>query len=239
MSTTHPLPVRSILGAIGFSLLVLDASGCATAGKVSTIPGVPAPASRGLKPFERDEYSILASVEGKACMEDTCLFGACWTTPDQKDADQLEGRVNADLSNAPQSENWGPFDFLRRLFASPAQSTTTLRAQAVAYYRAIEAVPNADELIAPRAAVDENTFDALIYSNARSCVTVRGKAIHIKTDDELAASRGQSKGPPAATAAPTTPAPTAYPAPTPPQNEPLTVPIVPAPTTPPSGLPGK
>jgi hypothetical protein len=227
VTTNSSFHVRSIFGVLGVALVVLDASGCATAGKVSTIPGVPAPASRGLKPFERDEYSVLASVEGKACMEDTCLVGFCWRTPDQKDADQLEGRVNADLNNAPQAENWGPLDFLRRLFAGPQLSSTTLRAQAVAYYRAIEAVPNADELIAPRAAVDEQTFDALIYSNAKSCVTVRGKAIRIKTDDELAATHGQVSPTPAA------------PAPAAPQYEPLTVPIVPAPIPGPGELPGK
>jgi len=235
VNTTLQLGLRTMVGVSGLLLLALDV-GCATAGKVSTIPGVPAPASRGLKPFERDEYSVLASVEGKACMEDTCMVGICWRTPDQKDADQLEGRLNADLGNAPQAENWGPFDFLRRLFAAPEASSTTLRAQAVAYYRAIEAVPTADELIAPRAAVDEQTFDALIYNHSRSCVTVRGKAIHIKTDDELAATRGQSRGTSAATPTPAaaTPAAPAFP------NEPLPVPIVPAPIAPTQGqLPGK
>jgi hypothetical protein len=229
LNTARAFHVRTVVCAIALPLLVLDISGCATAGKVTTIPGVPAPASRGLKPFERDEYSVLASVEGKACMEDTCLIGICWKTPDQPNADQLEGRINADLSNAPQSENWGPFDFIRRLFAAPESSSTTLRAQAIAYYRAIEAVPNADTLIAPRAAVDEQTFDALIYAHSRSCVTVRGKAIHIKTDDELTATRGQTRSAPSPTVTPATSL----------QSEPLTVPIVPAPTTPPSALPGK
>ena len=56
------------------------------------------------------------------------------------------------------------------------------RAKSVATYRALKSVPAADALIAPR--YEEETYQVFVWYK-RSCATVTGKAIRIKTDVDL------------------------------------------------------
>jgi formylglycine-generating enzyme len=56
------------------------------------------------------------------------------------------------------------------------------RAKSVAVYRALKSVPEADALIAPR--YEEETYQYFVWYK-RTCATVTGKAIRIKTDGDL------------------------------------------------------
>jgi len=56
------------------------------------------------------------------------------------------------------------------------------KAADAATYRAISAVPNADAILSPVYHVEEKSA-GIWYS--KTCVTVRGKAVEVKSDDEL------------------------------------------------------
>lgn len=72
-----------------------------------------------------------------------------------------------------------------------------------ALYRAIAAVPNADAILAPRFTSESNQV-GIWYR--KTCVTVRGKAVEVKGDDELTAPRAE----PMAPSAPLPPPPKAH-----------------------------
>jgi hypothetical protein len=58
-------------------------------------------------------------------------------------------------------------------------------------YRAIAAVPNADAVLAPRFTSESNQLG---IGYRRACVTVRGKGVEVKGDDELQAPRAEPMG---------------------------------------------
>ena len=60
-------------------------------------------------------------------------------------------------------------------------------AEQIATYKAIQSVPDADAIFYPRKSI-EVTYSAIpfgIQSSSKSCVTVAGKAVRLKTDAEV------------------------------------------------------
>lgn len=176
-------------------LAVAALTGCSTTGKVSTIPGI----GFDTQPLARGEYVIIGNAAGEACAEESCFFGSCTKTSGTKGEEAFEGRIfSSSIGGASTSatENLG---LLQILFGTGQQGPSGADiAERIALYKAIESVPDADAVILPRKTINVDTQTIPFISNSvKSCVKVKGKAVRLKTDAELAGT--------AAPAAPATP----------------------------------
>jgi hypothetical protein len=161
---------------------VVALSGCKTTAQVMSLPGTGMHANA----LTRDEYVVLGDAEGKACVEESCYFGFCFTKSDTGSETKVEGRLNTTnvQTDAP--------DFVIPGFGGAAGTEgNASAAEEAALYKAIESVPDADALMAPRKSAEVTTSNAplfgIIYNTQKACVRVFGKGIRLKTDAEVAA----------------------------------------------------
>lgn len=178
-------------------------TGCTTTAKVMSLPGIGVNA----RSLEREEYVVLGDAEGKACVEETCLFGIfCSTKSDTGSSERVEGRLFTD--NVQTS---APGVFIPGLQGAAGTEGNRSAAEQAALYKAIESVPDADALLVPRKSMELSTSNQFISTTQKACVRVFGKGIRLKTDAEVNAAAGA----PAADSAAPPPAPVAAPAPAP------------------------
>ena len=172
-------------------------SGCASH-KGSGIPGISMGEKIEFNPLERSEYEVLGPATGKACVTVNTLFPLpiWWYSGDYSfdafgiNEDREYGVISAPTAVSPSPPI--PFMPLSAATTSPTKNIEVslglfftgpgFRAKETAVFRAIESVPGADAIISPRFYVEkEKRF--IWYK--RICVTVKGKAIRIKTDKDL------------------------------------------------------
>ena len=167
------------------ALALLAAPGCGTS-KVSTIPGMDMSAK-----LRRSDYVILGTATGEACATENCFFGSCSRTASVAGEELLDGRSESvSLRDARTAAlDLGPLGALLDVGGAPGQSKNV--AKSIAMYKAIESVPNADAMISPRYDVttSEDSIPFNIKRTVKSCVKVRGKAIQIKSDADIAAGK--------------------------------------------------
>ena len=177
-------------------LAVLLVSGCASQ-KGAGIPGISIGENLNLKPLERAEYEVLGPATGKASVAVNTLFPLpiAW----------FSGDYSCDVFGINENRPYGQISFpVTSVFNATPGSTSAsasytkrpdlnigfvfwtldpgYKAKEAAVFRAIESVPGADAIISPRFYVEINR---MFFWHKRVCVTVKGKAIKIKTDDEL------------------------------------------------------
>ena len=199
-------------------------AGCATTAKVSTAPGVLVETS-----FARKDYILLGTARGEACATETGIFGACTPKAEVTGEELLDGRMETENLHGVNigRASYGPFEALFELFFGTPGPNSSQMAENIALYKALESMPNADAIITPRKTIDINKNDILgLFVTTKSCVKVAGKAVHIKSDAEIAKKK---PAPPPAPLTPTPP-PTATTTPTPTPTPPTT----PTTTTPPT-----
>jgi hypothetical protein len=168
---------------IGLTVLALGAlTACATTAEVSTIPGMEITTA-----LSRADYEIIGTATGEACAETSCFFGSCTSVAANAEESFLQGRMQSSSIRNVQQGNpalLGPLAFLLGAPAPQVPSASQI-AERIATYKAIESIPNADAIVTPRKTMEVEGSSLLgITSNSRSCVTIRGKAIHIKSDAE-------------------------------------------------------
>jgi hypothetical protein len=177
--------MKTIKNLLAIAALGLVATACSTTSKVSTIPGMGL--TTGLK---RADYQILGTATGEACATEECLFGNCNKKADVAGEELLDGRTeSASLRGAnTQVMDFGPLSWL--LGTGSVGPTGSEIAEKIALYKAIESIPNADAIITPRKEINITKNDILGLSvTTKSCVKVMGKAVHIKSDAEIAAKK--------------------------------------------------
>lgn len=103
--------------------------------------------------IEKDQYYIIGDTTGYACAE----YVGLWPIP-----------------------IWWESSANQRAFMTGIYFGDTARS--VAYYRALEKIPQADALLAPR--IEQKDESAGIWYNKR-CVTIRAKAIRLIANDPL------------------------------------------------------
>jgi hypothetical protein len=167
------------------SLLVtalIALSACSTTAKVSTIPGMGLAAD-----LKRSDYIILGTATGEACATEDCFFGSCNKKASVAGEELLDGRTE---SSSLRGANIAPTDLgpLAFLFGTGNVGPTGSEiAEKIALYKAIESIPNAHAIITPRKEIKIKKNDILgISTTTESCVKVMGKAIHVKSDAEMA-----------------------------------------------------
>ena len=170
------------------SLVALSAlialSACSTTAKVATIPGMGLAAD-----LKRSDYIILGTATGEACATEDCFLGSCNKRASIAGEELLDGRTE---SSSLRGANIAPTDFGPLAFllgtGNPGPSGSEI-AEKIALYKAIESIPNAHAIITPRKEIKIKKNDILgISTTTESCVKVMGKAIHVKSDAEMAAS---------------------------------------------------
>lgn len=166
------------------ALVLLAAAACGTS-KVATIPGMDMTTK-----LKRSDYVVLGTATGQACAEENCFFGSCTKKASVAGEELLDGRSESESLRSVRTAgvDLGPLAFLFGAPAGPGEGKNI--AKSIAMYKAIESIPDADAMLSPRFEVEttEDTFP-FITRNVKSCVTVKGKAVHIKSDAEVAASK--------------------------------------------------
>ena len=114
------------------------------------MPGIAMPDKVKIAPLERKDYRILQTAEGRGC----ATFIGLFPIP-----------IFFTMSEHVKVDIWG--------------LDISGRARRVAVYKAIESVPGADALLAPRFH-EEITSGGIWYR--KTCVTVKGKAIKLTED---------------------------------------------------------
>lgn len=161
---------------------ILALSACSTTAKVSTIPGM----GMALE-LKRSDYTILGTATGEACATEDCFFGSCNKKADIAGEELLDGRTESGSLRGANTavQDFGPFAFLFGI--TPVGPTGSEIAEKIALYKAIESIPNAHAIITPRKEIKIKKNDILgISTTTESCVKVMGKAIHVKSDAEMA-----------------------------------------------------
>ena len=175
-------------------------SGCASH-KGAGIPGISMGEHLEFNPLARSEYEVLGPAEGKASVAINSLFPLpiVW----------YSGDYSKDPFGAAENKEYGQISFpvtsvLSRITSGQgsAQSASTsstnrpdldvgfgfwlpdpgFKAKEAAVFKAIESVPGADAIISPRFYVEK---EKRFFWHQRVTVTVKGKAIKIKTDKDL------------------------------------------------------
>lgn len=169
---------------IASALVLFTAAACGTS-KVATIPGMDMTTK-----LKRADYVVLGVATGQACAEENCFFGSCTKKASVAGEELLDGRAESEsLRNVRTAQlDLGPLAFL--FGATQAPGGTKNIAKSIAMYKAIESIPDADAMLSPRYEVEtKEDFFPFISKNTKSCVTVKGKAVHIKSDAEMAAGK--------------------------------------------------
>ncbi len=172
---THPKTVALCAVALAFT------AACGTT-RIATIPGMDITTRLG-----RADYVVLGTATGQACAEESCFLGSCSKKASVAGEELLDGRSESEsLRNARTAKvDLGPLAFL---FGTGGGGTSGKNiAKSIAMYKAIASIPEADAMLSPRYDVEtsEDTVP-FISRTVKSCVTVRGKAVHIKSDEEMA-----------------------------------------------------
>lgn len=164
---------------------VLALTACSTTAKVSTIPGM----GMALE-LKRSDYTIIGTATGEACATEDCFFGSCNKKADIAGEELLDGRTESGSLRGANTnvQDFGPLAFLFGI--TPVGPTGSEIAEKIALYKAVESIPNADAIISPRKTIEISKNDILgISVTTKSCVKVMGKAIHVKSDAEIAAGK--------------------------------------------------
>ena len=162
--------------------LIPLASACNTTGKVASIPGI----GFSTEKLKRSEYEILGSATSEACAEESCnLFTGCSRKANVPGEELMEGRMfSTDVSGVETRPSDNPFAWLGLGDKSDVGGSEI--AERIAMYKAIESVPTADAIILPRKSVTVEKSDFLgLFTSAKSCVKLSGKAVRLKADGEL------------------------------------------------------
>ena len=165
--------------------LVLAVSVACGTSKVATIPGMDMTTK-----LQRADYVVLGTATGQACAEENCFFGSCTKKASVAGEELLDGRSETDSLRSVRTAtvDLGPLAFLFGAPGGPGQGKNV--AKSIAMYKAIESIPDADAMLSPRYEVETTEeIMPLISRNVKSCVTVKGKAVHIKSDAEMAAGK--------------------------------------------------
>lgn len=166
------------------ALVLLAAAACGTS-KVATIPGMDMTTK-----LKRADYVVLGTATGQACAEESCFFGSCTKKASVAGEELLDGRSESESLRAVRTAgvDFGPLSFLFGTPGGPGEGKNI--AKSIAMYKAIESIADADAMLSPRYEIEttENSFP-LISRTIKSCVTVKGKAVHIKSDAEVASSK--------------------------------------------------
>lgn len=170
---------------IALAVLTLAVSVACGTSKVATIPGMDMTTK-----LHRADYVVLGTATGQACAEESCLFFSCTKKASVAGEELLDGRSETESLRDVRTAtvDLGPLALLFGAPGGPGQGKNI--AKSIAMYKAIESIPDADAMLSPRFEID-TTEDTIpfITRNVKSCVTVKGKAVHIKSDAEMAASR--------------------------------------------------
>jgi len=150
-----------IVATLFLSMIIMTLAGCSTTHQ-ARIPGVVYPDELALEPLTRDQYVVLGTVEGRGVASYTGL----WPIPIFWFDDEGKG--------AKTSSGW------KIGFGGNIEKN---RAKAAAVYNALQKVPEADLLLEPRFQLTVHTR-GIWYSRVEAIVI--GKAVRIKTDEELA-----------------------------------------------------
>ena len=150
-------------------------AGCRSTGGGRSIPGIQAPAEITLNSLSRSEYSVLGQVEGAA------EYGGggflFWSWYDDNVVDQ------SGMAVAEGGERRGGF-FL------PGGGSPIYQTMRRAINDALSKIAEADMLLTPRFhwtwRRSASPLWGFFYRSFRVEVTVRGRAIRLKTDEELA-----------------------------------------------------
>lgn len=148
-----------LLTAAAFPLI----AGCSL--KHASLPGTMTPQEVELQALTRSEYEILETAGGEGCASSVLLFFT-FTEPETAEGSIVYARST------------GRFKGIIPGILPDTEKT----ARQIATYKAIEGIPGADALLAPRYR-DSRTYFPLLYNKV--CSTVKGKAIRIKTDKEI------------------------------------------------------
>ncbi|MDP2344922.1 MAG: hypothetical protein Q8O67_28510 [Deltaproteobacteria bacterium] len=136
--------------------------------------------------LRRSDYIVLGTATGQSCAEESCniLFGC--TKKASTPGDELLSVLRDDTAGSVQQS------FLMTLLgAAPAVVPSRSQvAEAIATYKAIESYQDADAILSLRFETETTEENFLgLTSNVKSCVTAKGKAIHVKSDAEMAAGK--------------------------------------------------
>lgn len=179
-------------------------SGCASH-KGAGIPGINMGKNLEFQPLERSAYEVLGPAEGKASVTLNSLFPLpiVWYSGDYSrdplgfNENMKYGSVSSPVTGALQPQMDSPVKrpdlnvgfaggggdgglvdmALTYILPDPG-----LKAKEAATFRAIESVPGADAIISPRFYVEK---EKRFFWYQRVTVTVKAKAIRIKTDKDL------------------------------------------------------
>jgi hypothetical protein len=155
-------------------------SGCTLTSKVASIPIMDVTTK-----LRRADYVVLGTATGQACAEENCFLGSC-TKKAGAPGDEL---LSVDGGSTGRRASNPLIDFLLGTPPEAGPSRSQI-AEQIAMFKAIESVPNADAILSPRfeSETTEEGFPGITH-NVKSCVTVKGKAIHVNSDAEMAAAK--------------------------------------------------
>lgn len=115
-----------------------------------------------LEPLKRGEYEVLQTASGEGCV--SVILGIF---------KEPSGTTSADYKGV------GGLDPARQLRMAFGMGSPWDESRAMAVHQALESVPDADMLVAPRF-IDSGTRFPFFYKSF--CSKVKGKAIRLKTD---------------------------------------------------------
>lgn len=168
--------------AVVLAALMTTSVGCVTTGAGAKIPGTSTPPRLSVETLKRNEYTVLGPVTGKARFKYS-TFLRFFRTQDPKDP-----TFDETLFERPMAEAGGILDMLgigKILSFLTADHLPNVKeqAEARAIHDALNKLPEADTLITPRFEWTWKTNDYIFGADYEAEVTVRGKAIAIKTGD--------------------------------------------------------
>jgi hypothetical protein len=158
---------------------------CSTTAKVSTIPGMEMTTK-----LKRSDYIVLGTATGQACAQEECFFGSCNKTATVAGEELLDGRAQSENLRDVNTQqlDLGPLAFL--LGTGNPGPTGNEIAEKIALYKAIESIPDADAILSPRFDGETSENSIPFFSRTvKSCVTVKGKAVRVKSDEEMKAGK--------------------------------------------------
>ena len=117
-------------------------------------------------------------------------MGSCSKKASVAGEELLDGRAESESLRNVRTANLdlGPFAFL--FGTGDVGPTGSEIAEKIALYKAIESIPDADAILSPRfdGETTENSIP-LFTRTVKSCVTVKGKAVRVKSDEEIKAGK--------------------------------------------------
>lgn len=166
---------------VAASALAIVAGCAAPTAKISTMPGMDITTR-----VARPDYVVIGTATGSACAEQNCFFGSCALTASVGGEELLDGRTQSEsLRGVNMNSTAAVNPFLAALLGVQVDTPSGADiAEKIALYKAIESIPDADAILSPRIDAEVTEDWNPITSKVKSCVTVKGKAIRVKPDNE-------------------------------------------------------